>query len=98
MLTVGEVHTGLLQNSTALSQAHCLRILSLRGGESALSSLRPTAYAVSPDLPTGVDCLMPSAKHRKVTGIGTVVSRAIVTGGRIVQSSSSALIGPSARK
>lgn len=97
MLTVGEVHTGLLQNSTALSQAHCVRILSLREGESVLWSQRPTAFAVSPDLPTGVDCPLPSAKGRKVTGIGTVVSRAIVTGGRIIQTSSSVRIGPSAK-
>jgi hypothetical protein len=95
MLTVGEVHTGLLQNSTALSQAHCERLLSLREGESVLSSQRPTAYAVSPDLPTGVDCILPSSRGRKVTGIGTVVSRAIVTGGRILQASSITRIRPS---
>ena len=90
MLTVGEVHTGLLQNSTALPQAHCVRILSLREGESVLRSQRPTAYAVSPDVPTGVDCWLPSISGRQVRGIGTVQSRAIITGGRVVQASSSA--------
>jgi hypothetical protein len=88
MLTVGEVHTGLLQHATALSPAHCARILSLREGEAVLHSERPTAYAVSPDVLTGVDCRLPSDTGRQVRGAGTVVSRTIITGGRILQGSS----------
>src|SRR5579859_3336479 len=88
MLTLGEVHTGLLQHATALPQAQVSRMLNLREGETVLRSQRPTAYAVSPDLLTGVDCELPSNSGRHVRGAGTVVSRAIVTGGRILQGSS----------
>src|SRR5947209_18689985 len=87
MLTLGEVHTGLLQHATALTQAQVSRMLSLREGETVLRSQRPTAYAVSPDLLTGVDCQLPRDRSRQVRGAGTVVSRAIVTGGRILQGS-----------
>ncbi len=96
MLTVGEVHTGLLQNATALAQADCRRILNLVEGETVLCSQRPTAYAVSPDIPTGVDCWLPSASGRQVRGVGAVVSHAIITGGRVLQASSSARIERSA--
>jgi hypothetical protein len=88
MLTLGEVHTGLLQHATALPQAHVARMLNLREGETVLRSQRPTAYAVSPDVLTGVDCRLPSNSGRQIRGAGTVVSRAIVTGGRILQGSS----------
>jgi hypothetical protein len=88
MLTLGEVHTGLLQHATALPQAQVARMLNLREGETVLRSQRPTAYAVSPDLLTGVDCRLPSDSGRLVRGAGTVVSRAIITGGRILQGSS----------
>src|SRR5579859_7659553 len=75
MLTLGEVHTGLLQHATALPQAQVSRMLNLREGETVLRSQRPTAYAVSPDLLTGVDCELPSNSGRHVRGAGTVVSR-----------------------
>jgi hypothetical protein len=63
-------------------------MLNLREGETVLRSQRPTAYAVSPDILTGVDCRLPSNSGKQVRGAGTVVSRAIVTGGRILQGSS----------
>jgi hypothetical protein len=92
MLTVGEVHTGLIQNATALPQARCERVLNLVEGETVLFSQRPTSYAVSPNLRTGVDCWLPSASGRQVRGVGAVVSHAIITGGRVVQVSSCAAI------
>ncbi|MFI0793952.1 SCO2521 family protein [Micromonospora rubida] len=88
MLTVGEVHTSLLQHSTALSQEQSSEALSLVEGEMVLTSRRPSLYAVSPDVRTGVDCWLPSARQRQLRGVGAVVTRAIITGGRIVQASS----------
>ncbi|PTA48254.1 SCO2521 family protein [Micromonospora sp. RP3T] len=88
MLTMGEVHTGLLQNSTALVQEQTCEVLNLVQGEDVLTSRRPSLYAVSPDLRTGVDCWLPSARNRQLRGVGAVVTRAIVTGGRIGQASS----------
>ncbi|MFY1593646.1 SCO2521 family protein [Micromonospora sp. WMMD737] len=88
MLTVGEVHTSLLQHSTALAQEQSSEVLSLVEGEVVLTSRRPSLYAVSPDVRTGVDCWLPSARNRQLRGVGAVVTRAIITGGRIVQASS----------
>ncbi|MFJ8579594.1 SCO2521 family protein [Micromonospora sp. NPDC093277] len=88
MLTVGEVHTSLLQHSTALTQEQSSEVLSLVEGEAVLTSRRPSLYAVSPDVRTGVDCWLPSAKKRQLRGVGAVVTRAVVTGGRIAQASS----------
>ncbi|WP_089006964.1 SCO2521 family protein [Micromonospora viridifaciens] len=88
MLMVGEVHTSLLQHSTALAQEQSSEVLSLVEGEAVLTSRRPSLYAVSPDVRTGVDCWLPSAKNRQLRGVGAVVTRAIITGGRIVQASS----------
>lgn len=88
MITIGEVHTNLLQHSTALAQEQSSEVLSLVEGEAVLTSRRPSLYAVSPDVRTGVDCWLPSAKRRQLRGVGAVVTRAIITGGRIVQASS----------
>ncbi|MEU8157093.1 SCO2521 family protein [Micromonospora sp. NPDC048986] len=88
MLTVGEVHTSLLQHRTALAQEQSAEVLSLIEGEAVLTSRRPSLYAVSPDVRTGVDCWLPSARKRQLRGVGAVVTRAIITGGRIVQASS----------
>ncbi|MEU6021972.1 SCO2521 family protein [Micromonospora sp. NPDC048871] len=88
MITFGEVHTNLLQHSTALAQEQSSEVLSLVEGEAVLTSRRPSLYAVSPDVRTGVDCWLPSAKRKRLRAVGAVVSRAIITGGRIVQASS----------
>jgi hypothetical protein len=87
MLTLGEVHTGLLQNSTSVSQAISLRLLALVLGERVRQSTRPIAYAVSPDRLTGVDCRLPTVSKAKVRAVGTVVSRAAITGGHVLQGS-----------
>ncbi len=88
MLTVGEVHTSLLQHSTALAQEQSCEVLNLVKGEAVLTSRRPSLYAVSPDIRTGVDCWLPSARNRQLRGVGAVVTRAVITGGRIAQASS----------
>ncbi|OKI56192.1 SCO2521 family protein [Micromonospora sp. CB01531] len=98
MLTVGEVHTSLLQHSTALAQEQSAEVLSLVEGEAVLTSRRPSLYAVSPDVRTGVDCWLPSAKKRQLRGVGAVVTRAIITGGRIGQASSVIQVVPGQRR
>ena len=92
MVTVGEVHTGLLQHGTPLSPDQCVRLLSLREGEPVVRSERPTPYAISPEMLTGVDCQLPSASGRHVRGAGTIATRTIITGGRILQGSSHATV------
>ncbi|ASW55352.1 SCO2521 family protein [Plantactinospora sp. KBS50] len=98
MLTVGEVHTSLLQHGAALSQEQSSEVLTIAGSEAVRTSRRPSLYAVSPDLHTGVDCWLPSARHRRLRGVGAVVTRAVITGGRIVQTSSTVQIVPGHRR
>jgi hypothetical protein len=87
MLILGEVHTGLLQHSTSLSPPLCRHVLDLVHGEPVRQFERPIAHAVSPDLLAGVDCQLPTGSGAKVRGIGTVIHRAMLTGGHVLQSS-----------
>jgi hypothetical protein len=91
-LTVGEVHTGLLQNSTALANDQVTTLLDRVVGERVRSHERPIPWAVAPDQLTGVDCALPSAAHRDTRAVGTVVGHAAVTGGHILQGSAYAEI------
>ncbi|MBO4205169.1 SCO2521 family protein [Micromonospora echinofusca] len=93
MLTLGEVHTGLLQNSTSLSLEHTTQLLDLLVGERVRRSERPIAYVVSPDQLTGVDCLLPTGTGSRTRAVGTVVSHATVTGGHVLQGSTYTLVG-----
>ncbi len=94
MLTFGEIHTGLLQNSTALSSEPVSALLDLVVGERVRRFERPIAHAVSPDQLAGVDCLMPSATRRNTRGIGTVIHRVSVTGGHLAQGSAHVTVTP----
>lgn len=87
MLIVGEVQTGMLHHSTAVSPDVASRLLTFVEGMAVRRSDRPIAYAVSPDTVTGVDCDLPSTTGAKARGVGTVISRVSVTGGRVIQGS-----------
>lgn len=87
MLILGEVHTGLLQHSTALTAPECEQVLGLVRGEVVRRFERPIAHVVSPDRLTGVDCRLASRCGARVRAIGTVAQRATITGGHIVQAS-----------
>lgn len=93
VLTFGEIHTGLLQNSTALSGERASALLDLVVGERVRRFDRPIAHVVSPDKLTGVDCALPSAR-RNTRGIGTVISHLSITGGHLVQGSAYATVEP----
>jgi hypothetical protein len=92
MLMLGEVHTGLLQNSTSVSQHRCAELLALMRGERVRRSTRPIAHAVSPELLTGIDCQLATKSGVRARGVGTVVSRAAITGGHALQGSTFARI------
>ena len=85
-LTIGTVRTGLLRHSSAVSQELATRLLRLVPSEHVARSERPRPYAVSPELLTGVDCPLPSRNGSRVRGVGTLASRATITGGRVLQS------------
>jgi hypothetical protein len=84
---MGEVHTGLLHHSTAVSPTMAGQLLDIVLGDRVRRSERPISYAVSPDLLTGVDCQLPAASGSKVRGVGTVVSHVTITGGHVLQGS-----------
>jgi hypothetical protein len=87
LLTLGEVHTGLLLHSSAVSPEVASRLLDTQPGVRVYRCERPISYARSPVTLTGVDCLLPDATGRRVRCIGTVSSQTAITGGRIVQTS-----------
>jgi hypothetical protein len=87
MLTLGEVHTGLLQHSSPLPADRGALALALVPGERVRRSERPIAYAVSPDTLTGIDCAIATRSGRRTRAVGTAVSRACLTGGHIMQGS-----------
>ena len=92
MLTLGEVHTGLLGNRASVTQHLATQMLSLLLGERVRRSERPIVHAVSPDLLTGVDCRLATSSGARVRGIGTAVSRAAITGGHVLQGATYALV------
>ncbi|EIV94752.1 hypothetical protein FraQA3DRAFT_4533 [Frankia sp. QA3] len=89
---VGEVRTGLLAHSRALTEPEATAVVALRPGFQVRVSARPVPHTVSPDLTLGVHCPVPSASGARRDGLGTVLSRASVTGGRLVQASTHARI------
>lgn len=96
MLVLGEVRTGLLQNSTALSKADVARLLDLVMGERVRVSERPIHHATSPERLVGVDCPLSSRSRASVRGVGTVLTRAAVTDGHVLQGSAYARLRPGA--
>lgn len=87
MVTMGEVHTGLLRNSVAVSSGTATRLLGFVVGERVRTFERPIPHAISAELLIGVDCPLATPSGSKVRAIGTVASRAAITGGHIVQGS-----------
>ncbi|MGW5254726.1 SCO2521 family protein [Streptomyces sp. NPDC004012] len=88
-LACGEVRTCLLPTSQALDLRASGHVLRLRADERVLVSERPNLYALSPDTLVGVDCPLPAAGGAKVRAVGTVVARAALTEGRVLQAGSS---------
>lgn len=87
MIFVGEVHTGLLRNSSPVDSRTAVSLMGLKAGTPVRHRERPVRFAVSPEILTGLDCpLLPSPEIR---GVGTVSSHAVLTGGQILQCSSS---------
>src|SRR5688572_6354031 len=82
---MGEVHTGLLQNSSAVTPDLTEALLEVAFGQRVRGGARPIAYAISPETLTGVDCALPAAKGPRPRAIGTAASHTVITGGHIVQ-------------
>ena len=87
LVAMGEVNTGLLRHSTAVSETVASTLVDLVPGIRVRGSKRPIAYVQSPDLLTGIDCPLPVSSGAKVRAVGTAVSRAAITGGHVLQGS-----------
>ncbi|KAA2266489.1 hypothetical protein F0L68_01730 [Solihabitans fulvus] len=85
MLVVGEIRTCLLHNTGPLPRAVVTQLLGLVPGQRVLTMERPIGRAVSPELTTGIDCRLATGSTAKARGIGTVHSRAVITGGLVLQ-------------
>jgi hypothetical protein len=94
---LGTVHTGLLQNSKAMSLDDVAKVLHLVEGELVRHSQRPIEYAVSPRRLTGVDCNLATPSGARVRAIGTVSSNVSITGGHVLQGSAYATVAPGRR-
>lgn len=90
MLVLGEVRTCLLHNAGPLPQPVVAQLLELIPGCRVLSADRPVARSVSPELTVGVDCRLATFSGTKARGVGTVSSRAVITGGMVLQGAAKA--------
>jgi hypothetical protein len=84
-VTLGEVHTGLLHHSSAVSSSFAAELVSVVSSEVAARSDRPISHVSSPAQLTGVDCHLPTGDGSRVRAVGTVASRALITGGHLLQ-------------
>ncbi|GLZ75810.1 hypothetical protein Afil01_06170 [Actinorhabdospora filicis] len=91
MITVGEVHTGLLQHSTAVPMRDIGELLGLMDGARVRHSERPIAHSISPERLVGLDCELPNGQGR-ARGIGTAATRALLVGRHVLQGSTYARI------
>ncbi|MEV0171723.1 SCO2521 family protein [Streptomyces sp. NPDC050803] len=86
VLACGEVRTCLLPSFHALDGRAAAALLRLRADEHVRVSERPNLYVRSPEVLTGVDCRLPTANGARVRAVGTVAARAVLTEGRVLQS------------
>jgi hypothetical protein len=106
MLIVGEIHTALLPHSRPLTPEEARAALSLAVGETVVQWARPVPHTASPTLLHGVDCKLPLAPKQDnphadehsangaVRAVGTVCSRAVLTGGHLLQGSAWTAVSP----
>jgi hypothetical protein len=84
-LTIGEVHTGFLLTSAAVSDDTAAALLAIVPGRSVRTRQRPIRYACSPEALTGVDCFAPFHAGREIRVVGTPATQLSLTDGRIIQ-------------
>jgi len=86
LLVLGEIHSGVLQNSRPITPESADEMLSLITDHPVRSWERPIRHAASGQVLTGVDCNLPAAGNAR-RAIGTVGTEVSVTGGRLLQAS-----------
>ncbi|WP_328461305.1 SCO2521 family protein [Actinoplanes sp. NBC_00393] len=94
MLAFGEVQTGLLQNSAALSRRGTEQLIATAVDERIRTVERPIGHTSAQARQEGVDCLLPAVSGRQTRGVGTVLTRVAVVGGHVIQGSAYAQVAP----
>ncbi|MDA1359142.1 SCO2521 family protein [Glycomyces luteolus] len=96
---MGEIHTALLPHSRPLTPEEARAALSLAVGETVVQWARPVPHTASPTLLHGVDCRLPLGpkpdshhtdeddRNGSLWAVGSVASRAVLTGGHLLQGS-----------
>jgi hypothetical protein len=86
VITCGEVRTCLLPTRDALDERRAGALLRLRPDERVGISRHPNRSVASPDILTGVDCVLPTDTGTRVRAVGTVRTHALLVEGRVLQS------------
>ncbi|WP_436772309.1 SCO2521 family protein [Yinghuangia sp. YIM S09857] len=95
LLVVGEVRTALLMNSRPLGRTGVEAMLArLAHGAHVRTAERPVPRAVSADVVEAVDSPVRTGSAAKSRGVGTLLARAKVTGGRVLQASTRGTLVP----
>ena len=98
VLAFGEVRTCLIQNLGTLSPSASVALMQLTPGAPVSKVDRPVRRVVSPEQVTGVDCRLQVAREGRGRAIGTVLSHATVTNGRILQGTAHVTLTPASSK
>lgn len=93
-VAVGEIRTGLLRHSATLTRSAARQLLDLLPGEPVLESQRPIQHVLSPNVANGVDCQVVTDSGARIRAVGTVLTHAAITGGRVLQTSTFTHIDP----
>lgn len=92
LAVLGEIHTGLLQNSTAVTPDVTRELLALIPRTPVRTWERPIRHAVSPERLTGVDGNLPTESGALTRAVGTVGTEARITGGHVLQACSRTVV------
>jgi hypothetical protein len=93
LAVLGEICTCLLPSRNVLDASASAELLgAVLPGKPVTSRERPVPLAISPDRLKGVDCNLIPASGKHVHVVGTVASRTVLIGGRILQSSSRTVV------
>ena len=93
-LAFGETRTCLIQNRSTLTPSASVALMQLTPGSPVSKVDRPVRRVVSPEQVTGVDCRLNVAREGRGRAIGTVLSHAVVTNGRILQGTAHVALAP----
>lgn len=99
-LIVGEIHTGMLQNSAPVTADTTEELLARVANRPVRRWERPVRRAASPQTLTGVDCNLPATSGFTRRAVGTVATEAHITAGQLLQASAYAGVseGPESRR